>query len=218
MDVLWFRLTRRPDDPHGVAGRFGRGHLIIQLDRDMQWQIGFVIAKGTYSQLRAAGIEVFRQAVAETAPELADRVDELTDWRQVSVLSVEADRLPLWHKPGLLLIGDAAHVMSPAGGNGINYAIMDAVATANLLTEPLKAGCVTDEDLARVQRRRERPTRVIQAIVNQIQERVLRPALDSRREFQPPSVIRWPIVSEIAARVIGFGIGREHVRELQAQL
>jgi 2-polyprenyl-6-methoxyphenol hydroxylase-like FAD-dependent oxidoreductase len=212
MDILWFRLPRRAGEPHGIAGRFGRGFLVIQLERDAEWQIGLVVAKGSYSQLRAAGLDALRQAVGKTAPELAERMNEITDWHQVSVLSVEADRLPRWHRPGLLLIGDAAHVMSPAGGNGINYAIMDAVATANILSERLKSSRVTDDDLARVQRKRERPTRMIQAIVNQIQERVLRPALDGKREFQPPSVMRWPIAGRVAARVMGFGIGREHVK------
>jgi 2-polyprenyl-6-methoxyphenol hydroxylase-like FAD-dependent oxidoreductase len=212
MDILWFRISRHPNEPHGIAGRFRSGTLIIQLERETQWQIGLVIAKGAYNQLRAAGIDALRNAVARTAPELAERMSEITDWHQAALLSVEADRLPLWHKPGLLLIGDAAHVMSPAGGNGINYAIMDAVATANLLSAPLQTGYVTDDDLARVQRRRERPTRMIQAIVNLIQERVLRPALDGKRDFQPPAVMRWPVVGNLAARVMGFGIGREHVR------
>lgn len=212
MDVLWFRLSRRSDEAHGLMGRFGRGQLIIQLERETQWQMGLVIPKGSYGQLRAAGIEALRNSIAQTAPDLADRLDELKDWQQISVLSVEVDRLPRWHKPGLLLIGDAAHVMSPAGGNGINYAIMDAVATANLLSAPLKAGRITDADLAHVQRRRERPTRIIQAIVNQIQENVLRPALDGTRPFQPPQVMRWPLFGNLVARVMGFGIGREHVK------
>jgi 2-polyprenyl-6-methoxyphenol hydroxylase-like FAD-dependent oxidoreductase len=211
MDVLWFRLSRKPGDNHGVMGRFGHGHLLIELEREEQWQIGFVIAKGTYQELRAAGLEALRQAITETAPELADRVSELQGWHQVSVLSVEADRLTRWYKPGLLLIGDAAHTMSPAGGNGINYAVMDAVATANILSGPLQRGQVLEDDLARVQHRRERPTKIIQAIVNQLQERMIKTALDPEKQVQVPRFLRWPVVRELPARVVAFGIRPEHV-------
>jgi 2-polyprenyl-6-methoxyphenol hydroxylase-like FAD-dependent oxidoreductase len=211
MDVLWFRLPRRPDDPHGLVGRFAAGHAIIQLDRDTEWQIGFIIRKDSFRALHAAGLEALQYAITATAPELADRVGLLADWRQVSLLSVQADRLPLWHRPGLLLIGDAAHVMSPAGGNGINYAINDAVAAANILSGPLLAGHVSDADLARVQRRRERPTRIIQAIVNVMQERVLRPALETDQPLTVPPFVPWPVVRRVAARMLGFGVGREHV-------
>lgn len=213
MDVLWFRLPRKPNDPHGALGRFGAGHLIIQLDRDQEWQIGFIIRKDSYRALRAAGLEALRHEVAQTAPELAGRVSALADWQQVSLLSVQADRLPIWYRPGLLLIGDAAHVMSPAGGNGINYAVNDAVAAANILSGPLKAGTVSVADLARVQRRRERPTRIIQAIVNVMQEQVLRPALESTKPLAVPGFVPWPLVRHLGARVIGLGIGREHVTQ-----
>lgn len=161
MDVLWLRLSRKPDEPHGLMGCIGGGRALICLEREDHWQIGYIIGKGTYQQVHAAGLEALRQGIAETAPEFADRVAELQDWKQVSMLSVEANRLKRWYRPGLLLLGDAAHVMSPAGGNGINYAIMDAVAAANILTAPLQAGQVTFADLARVQRRREWPTRII---------------------------------------------------------
>ncbi len=211
MDVLWLRLSRKPGENHGVMGRFGQGHLLIQLEREEQWQIGFVIAKGTYQELRAAGLEALRQAIVETAPELADRVSELQDWHQVSVLSVEADRLTRWYKPGLLLIGDAAHTMSPAGGNGINYAVMDAVATANILSGPLLKGHVSVDDLARVQHRRERPTKIIQAIVNQMQDRMIKAALDPEKQVQIPRFLRWPVVRELPAHIVAFGIRPEHV-------
>jgi 2-polyprenyl-6-methoxyphenol hydroxylase-like FAD-dependent oxidoreductase len=211
MDVLWFRLPRKPGDNHGVMGRLGHGHLLIELEREEQWQIGFVIAKGTYQELRAAGLEALRQAIVETAPELADRVADLQDWHQVSVLSVEADRLTRWYKPGLLLIGDAAHTMSPAGGNGINYAVMDAVAAANLLSGPLLKGQVSVEDLARVQHRRERPTKIIQGIVNQMQERMIKTALDPEKRVQFPGFLRWPVVRELPAHIVAFGIRPEHV-------
>jgi len=212
MDVLWLRLSRKLDDPHGLMGRFGRGRALIFLEREDYWQIGYVIGKGTYQQVRAAGLEALRQAIAETAPEFAGRVAELKDWKQVSMLSVEANRLPHWYRPGLLLLGDAAHVMSPAGGNGINYAVMDAVAAANILTAPLQAGQVTVADLARVQRRRELPTRVIQAIVNFIQDRLLKAALDPNGSFTFPSFLGWPLVRKLPPLIFGFGIRPEHVQ------
>jgi 2-polyprenyl-6-methoxyphenol hydroxylase-like FAD-dependent oxidoreductase len=213
MDVLWLRLSRKPDDPHGLMGRFGRERALIFLEREDHWQIGYIIGKGTYQQVHTAGLEALRQAVAETAPDFADRVAELTDWKQVSMLSVEANRLPRWYRPGLLLLGDAAHVMSPAGGNGINYAIMDAVAAANILTAPLQAGQVSVADLARVQRRRELPTRVIQAIVNVMQDRLLKAALDPNGSFTFPSFLGWPLVRKLPPLLFGFGIRPEHVKD-----
>ncbi len=212
MDVLWFRLPRKADDPHGLMGRIGAGHLLIELDRGEEWQVAFIIRKDSYSQLRAAGLEALRREIVNTAPELADRVGRLTDWKQVSLLSVAADRLPRWYRPGLLLIGDAAHIMSPAGGNGINYAIHDAVAAANLLSGPLKAGNVSVAELARVQRRRELPTRIIQGIVNTMQEGILRQALDSDRPIAVPGFVRWPVVSGLVERMMGFGIFPEHAK------
>jgi 2-polyprenyl-6-methoxyphenol hydroxylase-like FAD-dependent oxidoreductase len=217
MDVLWLRLSRQPDDPHGLVGRIGRGRALICLEREDHWQIGYVIGKGTYQQVRAAGLEALRQAIAETAPDFADRVAELADWKQVSMLSVEANRLPRWYRPGLLLLGDAAHVMSPAGGNGINYAVMDAVAAANILTAPLQAGRVTVADLARVQRRRELPTRVIQAIVNLMQNSLLKAALDPNGSFTFPSFLGWPLVRKLPPLLFGFGIRPEHVQQKEKQ-
>src|SRR6266568_1925456 len=213
MDVLWLRLSRKPDDPHGLMGRFGGGRALIFLEREDHWQIGYIIGKGTYHEVHAAGVETLRQAIAETAPDFADRVAELKDWKQVSMLSVEANRLKRWYRPGLLLLGDAAHVMSPAGGNGINYAVMDAVAAANLLTAPLQAGQVTIADLARVQRRREWPTRVIQAIVNLMQDRLLKAALDPNGSFTFPSFLGWPLVRKVIPQLFAFGIRPEHVQQ-----
>src|SRR6266516_4572391 len=212
MDVLWLRLSRKPDDPHGLMGRFGGGRALICLEREDHWQIGYIIGKGTYQQVHTAGLETLRQGIAETAPEFADRVVELQDWKQVSMLSVEANRLPRWYRPGLLLLGDAAHVMSPAGGNGINYAVMDAVAAANLLSAPLQAGQVTVADLARVQRRREWPTRVIQALVNVMQDRLLKAALDPKGSFTFPSFLGWPLVRKLPPLLFAFGIRPEHVQ------
>lgn len=221
LDLLWLRLTRRPDDPHGVTGRLNQGHFIIAVERGAQWQLGMSIPKGSFPQLRAAGLEALRQEVIKTAPEFKDRVQELQDWKQVSLLSVQADRLRRWYKPGLLLIGDAAHVMSPAGGNGINYAIMDAVAAANILTVSLKAGTLSVDDLARVQERRERPTRMIQSIVNVVQDRLLSRALNPDRPIELPRIIAAPgfrrLIAYVAGlgnlipRILAFGFSPEHV-------
>jgi 2-polyprenyl-6-methoxyphenol hydroxylase-like FAD-dependent oxidoreductase len=215
MDILWFKLPREPDDPEGAIGRVGRGHIAILLDRFDYWQAGYVISKGTYPKLRHEGIESLRRSFAELVPEFADRVERLEDWKQVSLLSVESSRCPRWYRPGLLLIGDAAHVMSPVGGVGINYAIQDAVVAANVLTGPLKDSQAQLKDLdtkhlAAVQRRRELPTRFIQAVQTQIQRRVLASVLRSDRPLAPPSwlrlLIRVPMVRSVPARIVGLGL------------
>ena len=213
MDVLWFRLPRRAADGAGVAGRFGRGHILILLDRAAEWQVGYVIPKGTYQKLRAEGLAELRRHVAELAPELSDRVDHLKDWKQVAMLSVESSCLERWYAPGLLLIGDAAHVMSPVAGVGINYAIQDAVAAANILTEPLKAGAVSLRDLRAVQRRRLWPTRIIQAFQSLIQRRLVAQALNATKPITPPAFLRVAILRRLAARFIAFGVWRVHVKD-----
>ena len=214
MDVLWFKLPREEGDPEGAMGRVGRGHIAILLDRFDYWQAGYVIPKDTYPELRHAGIESLRRSFAELVPEFSGRVGHLEDWGQVSLLSVESSRCPRWYRPGLLLIGDAAHVMSPVGGVGINYAIQDAVVAANVLAEPLKDSQkrLVNLDLrylAAVQRRRELPTRLIQAVQTQIQRRVLASALRSDQPFAPPEVVRLllsvPMVRSLPARVFGLG-------------
>jgi 2-polyprenyl-6-methoxyphenol hydroxylase-like FAD-dependent oxidoreductase len=208
MDVLWFRLPRSPGDPQGVGvgGRISKGRTLAIIDRRDYWQLGYIILKGRYQQLREAGIEALQQSIAELAPEFADRVKQLKDWSQVSYLGVESSRLPQWYRPGLLLIGDAAHVMSPVAGVGINYAIQDAVVTANVLSEPLKQGHLHPWDLAEVQRQREWPTRVIQAFQALVQQRVIRSALDASQQFTPPTILRLPILRDLLARLIAFGI------------
>jgi 2-polyprenyl-6-methoxyphenol hydroxylase-like FAD-dependent oxidoreductase len=222
MDVLWFKLPREPEDLEGLVGRFGRGHIAIMLDRFDYWQAGYVIPKGTYPELRAAGIETLKQAFAELIPEFADRVEHLQDWRQVSLLSVESSRCPRWYRPGLLLIGDAAHVMSPIGGVGINYAIQDAVVAANTLADPLKKSQSQLKDLgvsslAAVQRKRELPTRVIQQLQALIQQRVLAPALGSDQPFAPPAILRlllrMPVLRDLPGRIVAFGVWPVHVRD-----
>lgn len=215
IDILWFRLTRRPDDPPGVQGNFGPGAGLIMLDRGAQWQIGFILPKGGYQQLHTAGLAAFRQRLVALGPALADRVAELTDWNQCALLSVASDCMPRWYRPGLLLIGDAAHIMSPLGGNGINYAVQDAVAAFNRLAGPLQAGHVTIRDLRAVQRRRAWPTRMTQAVVNQVQERVLTPALTSRQPFSFPTLgrllLRTPVLRDLPLRWMAFGLWPVHV-------
>ena len=215
MDILWFRIPRDSKDPEGVLGRFGRGHGMVMLDRLTEWQVGFLILKGSYSEIRAAGIDALRQSIAEMAPEFAERIKHLQDWKQVAVLSVESSRVSHWYKPGLLLIGDAAHVMSPVGGVGINYAIQDAVVAANVLSEPLKAGGLTTEHLHEVQRQRELPTKVIQWIQSQAQQRIVGAALRSDRPLTIPwwvrMLLRTPIIRDLPARVIAHGIKRVNI-------
>lgn len=212
MDVLWFRLPRRAGDPEGLAGRIRNGHILVMLDRLEEWQIAFVILKGTYHQLREAGIEKLKSLVVETDPSLADRIDHLEDWKQVAMLSVESSRVKQWYQPGLLLVGDAAHVMTPVGGVGINYAIQDAVVAANVLHEPLKAGRLQTSDLRRVQRKRALPTRFIQAFQAVIQKRILANALRSK-QFKLPFFMRLPFLNRIPARLLAFGLWRVRVED-----
>ena len=217
MDVLWFRVPRLPGDPEGGVAYFGRGRGLVMLNRGAQWQVAHLILKGGYRDVRAAGIPALRERLKAAAPEYAERFDALREWRQVSMLSVESSRVKRWYRPGLLLIGDAAHVMSPVGGVGINYAIQDAVVAANVLAGPLKTGTLTTEHLREVQRQREWPTRLIQALQTRIQRRVIAAALDPRRTFRFPAalrlLLRLPLLRDLPARVIGFGFKRVHVKE-----
>src|SRR5262249_35178974 len=164
MDVLWFRLSRRPEDGGVTMGRIAPGRIFVLIERGEHWQCGYVIPKGGIDAIRARGLDAFRTDVAALAPVLADRTDEIASWDDVKLLTVRVDRARRWPRPGLLCIGDAAHAMSPIGGVGINLAIQDAVAAANRLAAPLRAGTVTDDDLQAVQRRRELPTRITQRI------------------------------------------------------
>ncbi|HLZ64507.1 MAG TPA: FAD-dependent oxidoreductase [Ktedonosporobacter sp.] len=221
MDILWFHLSRRANDPFEPLGaRFGMMRIAVLLDRGDYWQAGYVIPKGGYQAIRAGGLEHFRQLFADTVPEFADRVGELKEWKQIAVLSVESSRLKTWHRPGLLLIGDAAHVMSPVGGVGINYAILDAVAASNVLGPKLKSGeTIQDRDLARVQQQRELPVKVIQTVQAVIQDQVLAKALkvmDSGQAFQLPLIARLilglPGIRSIPPRLMGYGLWPPHVQ------
>jgi 2-polyprenyl-6-methoxyphenol hydroxylase-like FAD-dependent oxidoreductase len=215
MDVLWFRLSRRSGDPEDPIGRFDAGRIFIMLNRGEYWQCGFVIAKGSLDELQARGLPAFRESVAQLASLLADRVGELQDWEAIKLLTVQVDRLRRWHRPGLLCLGDAAHAMSPVGGVGINLAIQDAVAAANLLGGPLRVGRLTTEDLRRVQDRRKWPTHVTQLAQLFIQDRVITRVLRSSDRLTPPLPIRllarYPFLARIPARLIGLGVRPEHV-------
>ena len=213
MDVLWFRLSRRESDLVRTAGRVAPGRLLIRIDRGDYWQVGYVIEKGGYQRLRAAGLAAFRSDLATLEPALADRVDELRGWSDLSVLEVRVDRLRRWHRPGLLCIGDAAHAMSPVGGVGINLAVQDAVAAANLLVRPLRTGTLSERDLARVQRRRALPAAVTQAGQRAIHRRIVAPLLDGGAPPAPVRMLeRFPALQAIPAYLLAIGIRPEHVR------
>ena len=215
IDVLWVRISRRPDDPFVPLGNFDQGRILVLLYRGDYWQCAFVIHKGGFEEIRQRGLDFLRREIAEITPFLRDRVQELRDWDDVRLLTVKIDRLQQWHRPGLLCIGDAAHAMSPVGGVGINLAIQDAVAAANLLAEPLRRGNVTTADLERVQHRRLFPTRVTQRLQTFVHNRLIKRALESRRPISPPILVRcldrWPSLRHFNARLIGMGIRPEHV-------
>ncbi|MBI1359932.1 MAG: FAD-dependent oxidoreductase [Alphaproteobacteria bacterium] len=216
LDVLWFRLpTRKGEDQ--TMGTFAAGAILVQIFRGDYWQCAYVIAKGSADKVRAEGLPSFRERVSRVAPELSDRVDTLTDWdKQIKLLTVSVDRLQQWWKPGLICIGDAAHAMSPIGGVGINLAVQDAVAAANILCEPLSAG-VTPEPryLQRIQKRRMWPTVATQFIQVGVQNGVIGPALKSGKPLHAPFPIRllgaFPVLQGFPARVVGLGVRPEHV-------
>jgi len=214
MDILWFHLPHLPGDEVSdrILGGFGGGRVLAVFDRLDYWQVGYVFPKGQYQELRAAGIAALRRSIAAIEPRFANHVAALTDWQQCALLSVESSRCPIWYKPGLLLIGDAAHVMSPVGGVGINYAVQDAAVAANVLMEPLTAGHVRVQDLAEVQRQREWPTRVIQAIQAAVQKRILTNVLQARGPVTIPWTLRVffriPVLRDLPARLLAFGVKR----------
>src|SRR5579862_9214549 len=217
IDVLWMRISRKSSDPGQVLGRIDAGKILVMLDRDEYWQCAFLIPKGGFNALREKGLANFRDNIASIAPFLADRVNELKDWDDIKLLSVAVDRLRQWYRPGLLCIGDAAHAMSPIGGVGINLAIQDAVAAANLLSAPLRSRTVSTGDLRKVQERRMFPTRATQRLQVFVQDRIVTPALKSTTKITdlplPLKMLRrWPWLRRIPARVVGMGFRPEHVR------
>jgi 2-polyprenyl-6-methoxyphenol hydroxylase-like FAD-dependent oxidoreductase len=215
MDVLWFRLSRVATDPREVMARLGAGVALIVIDRGDYWQCGCIIPKGALETTRKRGLEAFRRRIADLAPFLRSRVKELQNWDQIKLLTVTVDRLVQWYRPGLLCIGDAAHAMSPIGGVGINLAIQDAVAAANLLTRPLLEGGVEVEHLRALQHRRELPTRLTQTVQVFIQNRIVKPVLQGKGEARPPwplrLIARFPRLRRLPARLIGIGFRPEHV-------
>jgi 2-polyprenyl-6-methoxyphenol hydroxylase-like FAD-dependent oxidoreductase len=215
MDVLWFRLLKRASDPAETMGRFTAGGIVILIDRRDYWQCAFVIPKGSIEETRRAGLPAFRQRVAQCVPMFADRVDELKDWDQIKLLTVALDRLDRWYRPGLLCIGDAAHAMSPIGGVGVNLAVQDAVAAANILWQPLAAATLPEDDLERVQKRRMFPTRVTQRLQLAVQNRVIGRVLGERGALQAPLPLRltsrFALLRRIPARLVGMGVRPEHV-------
>jgi len=215
MDVFWMRISRGPNDPAQSLGHVAPGRMFVMIDREDYWQCAFLIPKGGADEIRKRGIEAFRDDIADLEPFLRDRVGELRDWNDVRLLTVKVDRLPRWWRPGLLCIGDAAHAMSPVGGVGINLAIQDAVAAANILAAKLAAGSLRDQDLHAVQRRREFPTRATQALQILVQNRVIRRVLSTTQALAVPWPLklmqRWPSLRRIPARVIGMGFRPEHV-------
>jgi 2-polyprenyl-6-methoxyphenol hydroxylase-like FAD-dependent oxidoreductase len=216
MDVLWFRLSRSAQDGQDTMGRFDAGRIFITINRGDYWQCGFVIAKGSLERVHQEGLPAFRADVARLAPMLRSRVNELGDWDAVKLLTVRVDRLQRWHRPGLLCIGDAAHAMSPIGGVGINLAVQDAVAAANILARPLRQGRLREADLRALQRRRELPTRLTQGLQVLVQNRIISPLLARSATIAPPLPLRLlksiPFLRRIPARVLGLGVRPEHVR------
>jgi 2-polyprenyl-6-methoxyphenol hydroxylase-like FAD-dependent oxidoreductase len=216
MDVLWMRLSRKPTDPGQTLGHADAGKMLVLIDREEYWQCAFVIPKGSGEELRQRGMGAFREDIVRLSPFLRDRVDELRDWNDVSLLTVKVDRLARWYRPGLLCIGDAAHAMSPIGGVGINLAIQDAVATANILAEKLLKEIPGEVDLEKVQRRREFPTRATQRLQIAIQNRIIKRVLDNAKPGSLPGLLKVlkysPYLQRIPARIIGVGFRPEHVR------
>ena len=216
MDVMWMRISRRPDDRGQTFGHVDTGRILVLLNRETYWQAAFVIPKGDADRIRERGLGAFREEIGRLEPFLRSRLQELRDWKDISLLTVTVDRLRQWSRPGLLCIGDAAHAMSPIGGVGINLAIQDAVATANILGPVLLRRAPSAAELSRVQRRRNFPTRATQRLQIAIQNNIIKRVLGSTKQLSLPWPLRllrrWPILRRIPARVVGVGFRPEHVR------
>ena len=216
IDVLWFRLPAVPGGPAETTAYFDSGQILICIHRGEYYQCGFVIPKGSAGRLREEGLARFRERIAAAAPSLRRAIEALGDWDQVKLLEVRVDRMERWYRPGLLCIGDAAHAMSPVGGVGINLAIQDAVAAANLLAGPLRTGTLRTGDLARVQRRRELPARLTQRAQVLVQDRVIFPTLRRTAGLRVPMLLRWlarsPLLRRVPGRLIGMGVLPEHAQ------
>jgi 2-polyprenyl-6-methoxyphenol hydroxylase-like FAD-dependent oxidoreductase len=215
-DVLWLRLSRQEDDLHQSLGHFQAGKALVMINRRDYWQCGYIIAKGMFDEIRKLGLAAFQENLVEIVPALRGRVKELDTWDKIRLLTVQVNRLRRWHLPGLLCIGDAAHAMSPMGGVGINLAIQDAVAAANLLAAPLRKKNVTEQLLHAIQRRRELPTRLTQGLQVFLQSRFLIHVLRGREKMEvplfPKLLAHFPFLRRIPARIIGMGFRPEHIR------
>jgi len=215
MDVLWFRLTRKVSDDTETFGHFEAGAMMIMLNRGDYWQCAYVIPKGGIDQIKGEGLDAFRKRVLFMSPFLAGRIDELKSFDDIKLLSVAVDRLRQWWRPGLICIGDAAHAMSPIGGVGVNLAVQDAVAAANRLAAPLKAGTASDDDLRAIEARRTFPVRFTQALQLTMQKRIISPALASTQRPKPPFLFRLvaalPVLQRIPGRLLAVGVRPEHV-------
>jgi 2-polyprenyl-6-methoxyphenol hydroxylase-like FAD-dependent oxidoreductase len=216
IDVLWFRLSRRPDDPPEALGRFRGGRIFVMLNRGDYWQCAHVVAKGGADAVRAQGIAAFR-ALLDASLGLPGRAAEIGTWEQVKLLSVAVNRMPVWWRAGLLCIGDAAHAMSPIGGIGVNVAVQDAIAAANLLWRPLSGGTVSTADLAAVQARRLPAVRLLQRLQVAAQDRVIRPMIDGGAASRMPLAFRlidrFPWLRRLPSRMIGQGPWMERVSD-----
>jgi 2-polyprenyl-6-methoxyphenol hydroxylase-like FAD-dependent oxidoreductase len=216
IDVMWMRISRRPSDPGQTLGHFDRGKILVMINRESYWQCAFVIPKGEADRIRQRGLPAFCENIFDLSPFLRDRIEELADWKDVSLLTVTIDRLSQWSRPGLLCIGDAAHATSPIGGVGINLAIQDAVATANLLGSILLRKVPSESELQAVQQRRSFPTRATQRLQAAIQNNVIRKVLGSSKTLALPWPLKllrhWPILRRIPARLVGVGFRPEHVK------
>ena len=216
-DVLWLRLPVLPGDPADLIGKVKGGQLLVLIYRTDYWQCAYLIPKGGFDVIKAEGLSKFRARLKQIAGFASGRVDDaIKDFDQVKLLTVTVDRLSKWARPGLVCIGDAAHAMSPIGGVGINLAIQDAVASANILGPVLQKGMPSLRDLKKVQKRREFPTKVIQAFQVAAQNFILAPTLAAMRTPKPPLLVKilnaWPWARQFPARFIGMGVRPEHVR------
>ncbi|MGK9053315.1 FAD-dependent oxidoreductase [Neorhizobium petrolearium] len=215
-EVVWMRLSKQPGDPNEVMGHGGPRQGFVLIDRGDYWQCGYVIRKGTFAEIRETGIEAFRHMVIEVSPLPADRMLEIRSFDDTSLLAVRIDRLKQWWRPGLICIGDAAHAMSPIGGVGVNLAVQDAVATANILAAPLRESRLSDADLAAVERRRSFPTKATQKLQLMMRSSRRADQADEGKRKGPPAFIRgiarFPALAHLAGRLIGLGFRMEHVR------
>lgn len=214
-DVLWMKLSHQPDDPPYTMGHGGPRQGFVMVDRGDYWQCGYVVRKGSFGDVKAMGLEAFRAAVAAVSPLPAGRVAEIRSWEDVHPLSIRIDRLKRWWRPGLICIGDAAHAMSPIGGFGVNLAIQDAVAAANILSAPLRGGTMRDRHLAAVEKRRSFPTKATQKIQLMMQGSSRRRQADAAHRSGPPAFVRgiarWPFLAHLAGRLVGMGIRPERL-------